>query len=282
MTVCIGAKDHGENIILASDHKVNVHGGEFTADDTALKCKPLTATWDVMHAGNDITLVPPILRDAYESLLTTYGDRVYSRTEVSDAVVGSYQRAVMKRAAQLYLAVYNMDVPMFLRDGVQYFGESDAALMRQRLESVVVDCDFLVCGHDADRRAHVFSVDRGVANFLDIGFWAIGSGARLALSSLTARLHAYIKGTALAVFHVCEAKFVAENASDVGTATFLVIRHKSGKTKLFTKEQIDEIRQQWEHYCRPKYPPDAIKRHHRHAEPDGIAHAAICASDLRN
>jgi len=44
MTVCIGAKDHGENIILASDHKVNVHGGEFTADDTALKCKPLTAT----------------------------------------------------------------------------------------------------------------------------------------------------------------------------------------------------------------------------------------------
>ena len=65
--MCIGAKDHGESIILASDHKVNVHGGEFTADDTALKCKPLTATWDVMHAGNDITLVPPILRDAYMS-----------------------------------------------------------------------------------------------------------------------------------------------------------------------------------------------------------------------
>jgi hypothetical protein len=260
MTVCIGAKDHGENIIMVSDHKVNVYDGQFTADETALKCKPLAPTWDVMYAGNDITLVPPIVRDAYEQLVSTYGsERAYSRTEVSDAVVAAYQKALMKRAAQIHLAVYGMDVPTFLRDGVACFGEPDAALMRQRLESVIVDCDFLVCGHDADERAHVFSVERGLAKFLDIGYWAIGSGAQLALSSLAGRRHAYIKGTAVALFHICEAKFVAENASDVGRATFAVMRHKGGSTKLLTEAQIESIRAEWERECRPKYPENAIK-----------------------
>src|SRR6266487_4245733 len=73
MTVCIGARDHGENVIMVTDHKVNVYEGQFTADETALKCKPLTSTWDVMYAGNDITLVSPIVKDAYDQLLATYG-----------------------------------------------------------------------------------------------------------------------------------------------------------------------------------------------------------------
>jgi hypothetical protein len=37
MTVCIGARDHGDNIIMVSDHKVGMFGGQLTADDTALK-----------------------------------------------------------------------------------------------------------------------------------------------------------------------------------------------------------------------------------------------------
>ena len=94
-----------------------------------------------MYAGTDISLVPPIMRDSYEGLVATYGERVYSRTEVSDAPVGAYQKALMARAAQIHLAVYGMDMSAFLSDGVACFGEQGAARFWELYEEVRKELD---------------------------------------------------------------------------------------------------------------------------------------------
>src|SRR5208282_6422375 len=91
------------------------------------------------------------------------------------------------------------------------------------------------------------------------GFWAIGSGSHMALSMLFYRQQSVITDLAHTIYNVCEAKFMAESASGVGTQTFLHVSTPYG-TAPCGSEETTKMRPLWERGGRPKIPKKALSR----------------------
>jgi peroxiredoxin family protein len=62
------------------------------------------------------------------------------------------------------------------------------------------------------------------------------------------------------LYHACEAKFMAETASDVGTETQMFIARHGFNTMSHQGKLIEEIRDQWEKHGKPAMPSDVIKK----------------------
>src|ERR1022692_4908149 len=95
---------------------------------------------------------------------------------------------------------------------------------------VDLGCQFLLAGFDHDGDGHILTVENPgiVKNHDPVGFWAIGSGALSALGILF--FHSMRGELPLpeVLYHICEAKFMAESAIGVGKQTNVrIVTHDS-------------------------------------------------------
>ena len=172
------------------------------------------------------------------------------------AFARAYREERVLRAEQMLLAPYGLDMGAFNNQAIDLFGDSGAALMRDRIERIDFDCEFLVCGFDQDNQPHIFTVSNpGVVNDYDTtAYWAIGSGAFNALGALTMRGHSQLCSLNGLVYDACEAKFVAENASGVGRGSVVIIQRPDLSALMLRHDEIEALRTIWEQCGKPRTP----------------------------
>lgn len=134
--------------------------------------------------------------------------------------------------------------------------------LMEKISSIQLQCQFLVCGFDSDRKGHIFSVtDPGVARFEDIpGFSAIGSGLYRAMSSLFYYPYSTYSSEAIAFYHVCEAKFMAESAMGVGSETLVFRFIGNNSYKPLFDASMESIKQMWRKEGSPRLPSKAEEK----------------------
>lgn len=258
VTVCIAAIcERGRGIVLASDMMISM--GWVSGDAKAAKTARISRNWYTMFSADDVSPVEPIIAKMKEKLKEPPNEI----SAVIKAVTEAYQEQLRAEATDKVLARYGWTLESFLRDGYRALGPESFADVRKQYETVKLDCEFMVCGFDFDHEAHIFTVsDPGISKDRSMtGFWAIGSGEYMALASLMARRQLIptqsIEKTA---YYVCEAKFMAEVASDVGKTTML-LAHKSppngqDEVRFLVAQHLAPLKEAWEKEVKGREPSD--------------------------
>jgi hypothetical protein len=259
MTVCISGMVHHQNgsaIVMASDRMLTA--GVVTADLPAvIKKQNIHDHWSAMYAGDDITHVMPVLRRVIAALLDSHNPSV---GEVAEAFSRAYHEERMRLAEQRILSPYGLDMQSFMK----LLAESDSddlKLLMRRIQAAELGCTFLVCGFQGNV-PRIFTVtEPGVdEDYGPVGFWSIGSGAEVAISSLQFRRFNRNMSLSLAMYLVAEAKFMSEAAMGVGRSTLISIL-KPGHRPLFLEDdEVNELRAMWEAEGRPRIPDNLETR----------------------
>jgi len=241
MTVCVAAIcDNLHSIVTASDMLLS--NDSFSAE-LAVKTVQISPDWLVFFAANDISPCWPILREATGRC----ANRENTIEQIQTSCKEAYQNQLQSRITDEVLGRYGFDLESFKQNGLKQLGRDVFNDLCRQIDGIYFDCEFLVCGFDKDRNPHIFTVSNpGVAvEHSTPGFWAIGSGATSALSTLF--FHRFIPGIQLArgIYHVCEAKFMAESALGVGSRTSVLIIHNSGDLELMDSRLVEEIKNAW-------------------------------------
>jgi hypothetical protein len=253
MTVCIAAANVLGELVTASDQMLSMANGAFSGDGAALKSVYLTTQWRAMFSG-DVGVVPSLVRRIKE--LGGYPD-----TMGVDVMAGiaakAFQDERRQRAVEIYLSPLGVSLDDFRKDGATIFGDAGAAIVRERIEQHSLDCELLLTAQEGDPpicNAHVLHVaDPGVVKDMEVsGYWAIGSGAYLALSALAVRRQHTGVMIADMIYNVCEAKFAAESAAGVGKDTFVCAYRPDGTWATLSPEQLAAMRSEWEQVGKPR------------------------------
>jgi len=211
--------------------------------DLAVKVEAVGRDWLGFFAANDISTCWPILREA--RMRFEAGENTIDQIKTS--CKEAYRRQLQGRITDEVLGRYGLDLASFKQNGLKQFGRAVFNDLCLQIDRINFDCEFLICGFDKDRKPYIFTLaNPGIAvEYSTPGFWAIGSGASSALSTLF--FHRLKPGTQLtkAVYHVCEAKFMAESALGVGTRTTVFILHKAGELEALGSRLVEEIKNAW-------------------------------------
>jgi len=269
MSVCIGLfSDDKKKIICVSDERASF--GDFSSETLAQKNIPFIGEWIVMFAGNDVEYVADIL-DAARAELTTAikkkGHAALKGTKVAAALQKAYAKQMDALIEQKVLRRHKFTLETFLRDGRNKCTESVYNNLRNRIEQVrSLSLKLLACGFDDKEAPRVFVID-GLgppADRSDIGMWAIGFGASSAMAALMfhADAHALTAWSELntSLYCACEAKFMAESATDVGRkGTFVMVFDKDSRVQFISPPGIERIRKIWRSKGAPRIPKEALR-----------------------
>ncbi len=114
------------------------------------------------------------------------------------------------------------------------------------ISKVELSMEFLLLGFDGTGDPHIVLVDgcNAPADYGDVGFCVIGSGSVAAQGALAFHVDRGSLGAHLswadAVYCICDAKFRAESASDVGQQTFLALYEHNKEIQLISPSRVDE------------------------------------------
>jgi hypothetical protein len=260
MTVCIAAMAEDKRIVTVSDQKISMR--QFSGDNLTLKLWVVARGWNCMVAGSDVTIAQSII----DRVAVTLSQK-FDTLELEDVVAGfkqSYQEQIQSRATDTYLARYKMGMDEFRTKGRRQLGPDVFDTLCDKIARVSFDLRFLVAGFDRSSESpHLFVISNpGVEEIYDRpGFWAIGSGAMSALSMLFYRGQKVIASLEQTIYNVCEAKFMAESASDVGEETFLHIMSPPSKKQVkWSPLTPTEIRAVWKSDGAPRVPEGIVAK----------------------
>jgi hypothetical protein len=225
--------------------------------EVAVKGTFLSKNWLALYAANDMSRVGAILERATDGLAKLKDP---SSSEVEGVVVQAFQKEVQMAAANKVLSPYGLDLETFVATGRGKFGDQVFDQLRRDLEKACPSCTFLVVGFGRDKHADIFevSVPGQASRYNEIGFWAIGSGAHSAISSLMFRKHQRSAGAAETIYHVCEAKLMAESALGVGTDTTVALLKPDAEAKYIRGSAFKHIRRRWETAGQPRVPKNIV------------------------
>ncbi len=257
MTTCIAARTFLNDVVCVTDRKMSF---QYTSNDgTVFKTETLGSTWEALIAGDDASVAATILRRASQ----TFEHAENSLESVVTLMKQAYSSVLSDRAADEYLARFKMDMEHFRTNGRSELGDTVFQEFCDKISMFKLKCRFLVAGHDASQRSHIFTISNpGIEEVWDRpGFWAIGNGATLALSTLALRGQSWLKTLPETIYNVLEAKFASEPATDVGEKTFcLVLRaNHPGEWFWLTETTIQKIRSKWQKEGRPKLPKGILE-----------------------
>lgn len=255
MTVCIAAlADVGKSLAMACDSMLS--SAELSGDRVAYKLYPLSDRfqWSAMVAADDLTHVVPVIEAAILALIGL-SDSTNNLTEIERAVVTAYQGVRMQYAEDSVLSPIGMTMESIRQNPVGHLAE--------RVERVDLGCQFLVAGFDWAGDGHIFTVEHpGVARNHNVSGWAsIGSGAYSAISTLLHHSVNYEMELARVLYHVCEAKFMAESAGGVGKHTVVKVLNAATPVKApseLSEDFIAAIRSDWEKEGMPRVPKSTL------------------------
>lgn len=265
MTVCIAAigmdgfshmPDRGDEVIVSvADRKLSLF---YTSGDGAVSKKFFFHDdWIAMMAGADITPCVEIINASSK----LFAKKKNTLANVTSAVRTAFQNHLQQLIEDKVLSRYKMKLADFQRNGKKRFTPEVFNLLCSQIDNVALGCEFLVSGFDDEREPHIFTVTNPgiVSNYDRPGFWAIGSGANTALGMLFYRgqnVHEHVEET---LYNACEAKFMAESATDVGADTEMYIAKHGYRGFSYGGNLLSVIREEWEKHGKPKMPSEVCK-----------------------
>ena len=195
-----------------------------TADGVARKDRAIGNGWHVMTAGDasECSLILQRLKKDVPYAEPCTAERI------AEAITRAYKERLQQRIQSELLDPYGLT-----------FGELNAEPeVRTRIDWLIreYDAEFLVYGFEEDipiPEPHIFSVrpPGTLSSQNATWFWAIGSGADLALNSLIFSGQTYPHTTLEnTIWNVVVAKFRAEQAQGVGRRTRIVILDNKGRS----------------------------------------------------
>lgn len=219
MTVCIAAIARDSSIVAVSDQMISMDDGTFCADSALIKVERFHPSWRFMYA-DDIGVAPSLV------------DRMAELCRTPTLTVAQVRTATIRACED----------------------EKKA----RKVDSL--RCQLLLFGFD-DAGPHVLitidnpKVQTAVEDFTRVGYWAIGSGAQAALTSLVMRRHKPQQGLPGSIYAVCEAKFTAQalGVVGVGSSTCILVYHSDLTFRSLNNDRTKQIlRRAWEQYGRPQ------------------------------
>jgi ATP-dependent protease HslVU (ClpYQ) peptidase subunit len=262
VSVCIAIiAGHEEQLVLVSDSKVTF--GDFSADKVADKNITLLADWAVLFAGDDVGSAGPICRRTQQRCLR---DSVFSDADRIAQILHEEMKEELARTIEAkVLSRYRLTLGEFKAKGKKVFTDAVYFEVSSKIDRVSLPLKFMLCGFDSKGVGHIryITAAEPPKDVDQIGFFAIGSGADSALSSLCHSadyLHmSRHSELAEAAYHALAAKFMSESDPKVGKHTFLVALQKGKVAKFMTALYgIEHIRSQWEKFGAPKAPKKLI------------------------
>jgi hypothetical protein len=228
---------------------------EFSGDAIATKSHFIAQEWGLMWSAEDASHITPIWEMTRVGL---YPKRLHVHCpEVANTVAKAYQRQLTEEATARYLARYGLSMAEFLKDGTRLFPAAQYEEMHREIRTLTLGCDFI--GYGFDDSPHIFRVSEpGKITYEDeVGFAAIGSGWYSAISTFF--FHSVNRSMDLweVVYHVLEAKFMAESAPGVGAETHAEILDQNGQSTYLFDGAVDEFRAMWLKGGMPRVPKKA-------------------------
>jgi ATP-dependent protease HslVU (ClpYQ) peptidase subunit len=245
MTVCIASHCFGAKaIVLASDTMVSTH--DMSADLAAFKFQSISRSWIAQYAGNDVGQVTPLLH--------RIRGRLDRQPDTLENVVAAFTDAFTqelrhKTEIEIVRPLGYASIEEFRSAGARELGSDMFTRALIEMQQQIIDVQFLVAGFDENKEPQIFTVTSPgkVSHFIEVGFWAIGSGQTNALGSLfNLKMRAKFGDLATNMYRVCEAKFNAENALGVGRETSLLVLHQDTTRYHIDFSRINELRAFWE------------------------------------
>jgi hypothetical protein len=255
MTIGIAAIcDRGKSIVAISDHKVTAT--TWSAESQAHKMTILAKHWWVVWSAEDMLKIPPLLAYLKRRLFPSE----HSAEEVSDALSGAYQQQIKTEAENLYLKRFGLTMETFLEKGKELLTPESFNSFREKIDQITIGCELMAFGFDEEQMPHIIVIrDPGTLEFCDpraFSFRAIGTGAYSAESILYFHEVNWTMPLEKGIYHVCEAKFMAESAIGVGGTSTGAILQANGGFTLLEDYNINKVRDLWEAKGKPCLPTD--------------------------
>jgi len=276
VTLCAAAlSDSSTKIIAVTDLKIGL--GSFAGDFGSLKSTRLYSDWAIMYAGDDVESVPFIIDYAKNLLMASKTPP--SPHGIARAIDKAYSHRVQEVVEAKVLRRFGYTAESFRKLGKRQMTSSVYNTLCSRIAEVKLKIKFLITGFDERKRGHILVAgnDEPPTEYTSLGFFAIGNGAPAALSSLlfhkSRRRIAPQIPDALALYFLCEAKFMAESG-DVGQATFITILDSKNPSEPKMVTDAEAIRKIWEEEGAPRVPHGTALRLRRFIrEAKDIQHA---------
>lgn len=263
VTVCIAAISDipGQTPYLVTASDTMVGGAIISADSVTVKLEPFHKDWFAMMSADDLTQCIPIIERAGE-----YFTGRANKLRTARAVFkGAYSQHRVEMCEDAGLSAYGLSMKAFLKDGRKKLSDRMYESIRKRMEEVKVGCTFLVAGFDSSGRPHIFEVSEskngGIADHVydKPGFCAIGSGSYIAETILYSLGQSTDRTFCETIFNVCAAKFMAEKASDVGKATYLLCKKQGSSAFAYAYGIIEAMRRAWDEHGCPRVPERIVE-----------------------
>lgn len=227
---------------------------DMSGDFAAIKIFGVGKHWIAQYSGADVSYVPAIVRE----VKATSGDSLAS---VCKAFRGAFQHQLRLKIENGILAPLGYTLEDFRKNGLSQLGAEQFAQMLFEVKSQKLDLEFLVSGFE-ENQANIFVVhsNGAIADYSELGFWAIGTGQTMALGFLfnLKRRPRFLDETTT-FYRVCEAKFNAENAEGVGEQTLTGILYSDGQRTTIPLGDAKELRTLWQATA-ANDPPSNIRR----------------------
>jgi 20S proteasome alpha/beta subunit len=258
VTVCIAAiADKRKHIALVSDSKVAF--GEFSADRAVRKNVPLLGEYVVLCAGNDAARADTIYNRVRKQLVDKSPEP--SVDEIAEALFMECKRERDRIVEGKILSKHGYDTTTFREKGKQLCTAAVFFDIHSAMAQISLSLDFIIAGFDEKGEPHLrfTNCETPPEDYDSLGFYAIGSGAHAALSSMTHAVEHLIfsryRDTGTVLYHAMAAKFMAESARDVGKDTFAVVIGHNESPKFISVFDGDEyVRERWKSEGAPRVP----------------------------
>jgi 20S proteasome alpha/beta subunit len=246
-------------IVTVSDMRVSLGNFVGGVDVGTHKVQRLDDYWGFLGAADDLGYVSPLREKARDLLFDISGRR--SLLQAREVVTNAYHSVRTEVAFNKYIKMYGFtSMAEFLKDATKSLGSEITSELFADVKNFDLRVSLLVYGFDEDNEIHLFEIRNPGEPIArdDLPFWAIGSGATLAMGALTSRTHLPI-GESAAVYRACEAKFAAQFAPGVGEATNVFVWYPDGKAAYLDLAACRTLRQIYESSRDPPISEDAGK-----------------------
>lgn len=246
MTVCIAARG-GNVIVVASDRLLTA--GDIQFEPLRQKIVAVTKSIVILTAGDAsfLTLVlPRVLGAAFADMKHEPNEWVLVRNVVN-YYVQFFQEERLRMAEAAILAPLGLTRETFLTRQQTMDSDLVRRLAAGLMDYQVPDCAVIVAGRDPDG-THIYSVDGSVVSaYDDVGFAAIGMGARHANSQFMLARHAWHGSISDTLLLTYMAKRRSEAAPGVGTDTDMMIIGPDLGDGVFVGDEVkDRLREEYE------------------------------------
>lgn len=263
MSVCIcviskGGHDNKERIVFVEDRKVSFT--DFSADKAVTKSRQLARNCWVQFAGNDAEKAPLVIENA-QAKIGGHPPETWSPELMAKLLQAAWLECRDEQIGASVLRKHGFTFESFREHGREKCSESVYDQLHDRIDRFKFSLEFLVAGFDVDGVAHICHLDSqgSVSSYDDLGFWAIGSGAHAALSSLSFHVERDDMCTHCSCVHqtayfACEAKFMAETDVRVGKESAFLSIHQMDEQEpqFFFQDEMETIKKRWLKYGAPK------------------------------